>query len=81
MATYFGAPADYTCPDIDGIIDKLEKIRSDNKTLREYGDKQFIRAERAEAERDRAIRKCEALEAEINYLEEQLKDREVEYDK
>ncbi|MCE5332771.1 MAG: type I 3-dehydroquinate dehydratase [Bacteroidales bacterium] len=72
---------------IELIIDKLsraisdmEKIRSDNAILREYGNEQYLRAERAEKERDEVIKDCDIIELELEYLKEQLKE-EVEYDR
>lgn len=65
---------------LNSVISDMEKIRQDNRTLRDWGNDEHQRAEEAEKERDDAIERYDVLELEINYLKEQLKE-EVEYDK
>lgn len=60
-----------TCPDIDAIIDTLEKLRTDNAKLRELGIEWYEYCEELANESDKTIKE---LEDEIEELQSENKD-------
>lgn len=56
----------------------LEKIRSMNSDLRDFGNKQSGELEEMEKDRDYYEKKCRELQKEIEYKNEEIKDLEKE---
>ena len=57
-----------TCPDIDLIIDMLEKLREDNATLRNLGREWYKMAEDVSIVANELQDKCDELESERDEL-------------
>lgn len=55
----------------------LESIRSDNASLREWGNAEYLRAEELEKERDSLQSEVDRLKNEIKQLERQLEQIEI----
>lgn len=56
----------------------LEKIRSMNSDLRDFGNEQYKEFEAMEKDRDYYQDRCKELEKEIEYKNEEIKDLEKE---
>jgi len=59
----------------DAILD-MEGIRSDNSTLRDWGNELFNEKDEIEKERDEAISEKESLEEEITELKSRIEELE-----
>lgn len=68
-----GEPS-HTCPLIDDAINHMEKVRSANGELRDWGREQYDRATEAERELDKALRTIEDHEQTITDLKSQISE-------
>lgn len=57
---------------------RMEKIRSDNSELRDWGNECYNRAEEIEKERDSLVDKVEELEEQIRGMHDDIVDLEEE---
>ena len=62
----------------DSVIYIMEKIRSDNSELRDWGNECYNRAEEIEKERDSLVDKVEELEEQIRGMHDYIVDLEEE---
>jgi|GEM_PF-2338118 len=64
--------------ELTDAISGMEDIRTDNHTLREWGNEEYDRADYAEDERDDALRDKELLEDEVSELKSKIEELEEE---